>query len=257
MVKIGTIKTAQELGLVGSVERIWLSCENCGKERWGIYHEGNVPKRFCQPCSQKLGNKHKRLRGNYSYTPRDTATCSICNIGYPTTTQYFVSSKINKSGLRLSCCRKCLNRVHHQKERATLQGRLSRKISNDIRQALNGAKGYRSWETLIGYKVKDLIKHLQKQFVKGMAWDNYGEWHIDHIIPQSAFHYTSSDDIDFKRCWALENLQPLWGIDNVLKGSKILKPFQPSLKLENKNTKGTHSIVLRHYGNNLGVLERK
>lgn len=76
MVKIGTIKTANELGLVGSTKWIWLACDSCGKERWTIYHEGGVSKRYCQPCSQKIGGKHKLLRGNYLYIPRETTVCS-------------------------------------------------------------------------------------------------------------------------------------------------------------------------------------
>ena len=103
-------------------------------------------------------------------------------------------------------------------------------MSSGIRCAIRGAKAGRHWETLVGYTVKDLIKHLQKRFVDGMTWDNYGNWHIDHIIPQSAFHFTTTEDIDFKRCWALSNLQPLWEHDNLAKGTRITKSFQPSLK---------------------------
>jgi len=39
------------------------------------------------------------------------------------------------------------------------------------------------------------------------------------------------DDIDFKRCWELSNLQPLWANENRIKRCKLKKPFQPSLSL--------------------------
>ena len=87
----------------------------------------------------------------------------------------------------------------------------------------------RRWETLVGYTAQDLIKHIESQFVDGMNWENRHRWHIDHIIPVSAFNFTEPEHIDFKRCWALENLQPLWAKDNMRKHAKLDKPFQPSL----------------------------
>lgn len=77
--------------------------------------------------------------------------------------------------------------------------------------------------------------HLEAQFAPGMTWENHGNgdgrWHVDHKIPLSAFNYETPDDIDFKRCWALSNLQPMWAADNIKKGAKLTAPFQPSLAL--------------------------
>jgi hypothetical protein len=28
-----------------------------------------------------------------------------------------------------------------------------------------------------------VIKKMESQFKKGMTWENYGEWHLDHKIP--------------------------------------------------------------------------
>jgi hypothetical protein len=55
-----------------------------------------------------------------------------------------------------------------------------------------------------------------------MTWDNYGVfgWHIDHVRPKASFNFTSPDDEEFKQCWALENLQPLWWKDNITKSDK-------------------------------------
>ena len=35
--------------------------------------------------------------------------------------------------------------------------------------------------------------------------------------------------IDFKRAWALSNLQPLEAKINIVKGARITRPFQPAL----------------------------
>lgn len=74
---------------------------------------------------------------------------------------------------------------------------------------------------LLGYSIEELMNHLEKQFTEGMTWDNYGEWHVDHRIPMAKFNFTSTDDHEFKLCWSLDNLQPLWELDNLSKGTKI------------------------------------
>ncbi|KKM70439.1 hypothetical protein LCGC14_1440750 [marine sediment metagenome] len=64
-----------------------------------------------------------------------------------------------------------------------------------------------------------------------MTWENYGKggWEVDHIIPKSVFNYTKPEDEDFNRCWALKNLQPMWGPENQSKNAKLETHFQPML----------------------------
>jgi hypothetical protein len=99
------------------------------------------------------------------------------------------------------------------------------------RQLINGKGGKKTFE-LLGYTPEQLKRNLEKKFLPGMSWDNYGKWHIDHIIPRAAFNITSFNDIDFKRCWALSNLQPLWAMDNYTKRDKIVRPFQRSIPMQ-------------------------
>jgi hypothetical protein len=81
---------------------------------------------------------------------------------------------------------------------------------------------YRSTFELLGYSLKELMTHLEALFTEGMTWDNYGEWHVDHKIPMNSFNFETTDDREFKLCWCLDNLQPLWGSDNLTKGTKLL-----------------------------------
>ncbi|GAI61384.1 unnamed protein product, partial [marine sediment metagenome] len=37
--------------------------------------------------------------------------------------------------------------------------------------------------------------------------------------------------IDFKRCWALENLRLLPAKENMVKHNKLDRPFQPALRI--------------------------
>ena len=91
-------------------------------------------------------------------------------------------------------------------------------MGNAINKALKGKKAGQKWDILVGYTLKDLVVHLENQFTPEMNWDNYGKyWEVDHINPKSLFHYTSADDLEFKECWSLGNLQPLEKIKNIKK----------------------------------------
>jgi hypothetical protein len=123
------------------------------------------------------------------------------------------------------------NEIDRERRRTDPKWKLQRTISNYIYQTLNGRKLGRHWEYLVGYTVSDLRVHLEKQFQPGMSWANHGEWHIDHKIPITAFNFTKPEHEDFKRCWSLENLQPLWANENMSKNAKLNQPFQPFLAM--------------------------
>lgn len=101
--------------------------------------------------------------------------------------------------------------------------RLHANISHAIRTSL-ADKRRRPWEHLVGYSVEELAHHLERQFQKGMTWENMGRgrdrWHIDHIVPRIAFHYEDTDHEAFRACWALTNLRPLWSTENISKHAK-------------------------------------
>lgn len=111
------------------------------------------------------------------------------------------------------------------------------RISFNIRRAMidsiGDKKAGRPWESLVGYTIDELMAHLERLFAPGMSWENYGRkgWHIDHIIPLAVHNFEFPEDIDFKKAWALKNLQPLWAHDNLSKKDSLSAPFQPSLAL--------------------------
>jgi hypothetical protein len=102
--------------------------------------------------------------------------------------------------------------------------RLAARTRTAVYTCLKEAKvdKYRSTFEILGYSIEELMEHLEKQFTGDMTWDNYGEWHVDHVIPMSSFEFETTEDEGFKGCWKLSNLQPLWGPDNLSKGSKLL-----------------------------------
>lgn len=124
-----------------------------------------------------------------------------------------------------------MKRERHRRYRESPFCKINSAISGRIHQSLKGSKGGRPWESLVGYTLADLISHLERQFSKGMTWENYGRngWHVDHIRPISHFEFSSTDDPQFKECWSLWNLQPMWESENISKGAKCDEPPLPLL----------------------------
>ena len=95
------------------------------------------------------------------------------------------------------------------------------KIEGAIRarlaHAVKGTVASKSIKSL-PYTTVELMNHLELLFTKGMTWDNYGKWHIDHIKPCSLFDH--NDRQQMLECWSLSNLQPLWAVDNLSKGNR-------------------------------------
>lgn len=74
---------------------------------------------------------------------------------------------------------------------------------------------------LLGTHIETARKHIENQFKEGMTWENHGNkgWHIDHIIPCSAFDLTDIEQQ--KKCFHYTNLQPLWWWENLSKQNKL------------------------------------
>ena len=100
---------------------------------------------------------------------------------------------------------------------------------NRIYCALKKQKMVKSERTfnLIGCSVDYLREYLASMFEAGMSWDNYGEWHIDHIIPCASFDLT--DQKQQKLCFHFSNLRPAWARENIVKSDKM--PDNPQLGL--------------------------
>lgn len=72
---------------------------------------------------------------------------------------------------------------------------------------------------ILGYSRDELMENIRGKFLDGMSWDNYGEWHIDHIKPVSLFIKEGETRPEVIN--SLENLQPLWKEDNLAKSNKF------------------------------------
>ena len=72
----------------------------------------------------------------------------------------------------------------------------------------------------LGFTIPEFRERFENLFQEGMTWEKFtnGEIHIDHIIPQSFFDCSCEEE--YKECFSLKNLQPLWAEDNLNKSNK-------------------------------------
>jgi hypothetical protein len=84
---------------------------------------------------------------------------------------------------------------------------------NQFKKWFKGEHRTNALARAIGYSRDELRTHIERQFVGGMSWSNYGQWHIDHYIPKNLFD--PHCDADVRMCWSLSNLRPLWARDNL------------------------------------------
>jgi len=108
----------------------------------------------------------------------------------------------------------------------TPKARLAAAIRSRLSSALKSKK--ESTLTCLGCTPQFFKKYLEAQFLPGMTWDNFGKWHMDHIVPLSAFDLTDPNQMRVACNWT--NIRPLWAKANLRKSSKVTHP-QMSLPL--------------------------
>ena len=183
--------------------------------------------------------------------------CTKCKQEFPATKDNFHAEKNGNLGLRADC-KKCRNKVskkwrennneynksrlakwrrnnpdygktwesknkkeRKEQRRERFKKNPALKIVANLRTRLyHVIIGRKSAPTmkLIGCDIQSLRNHLESLFEEGMNWDNYGDWHIDHIKPCAAFDLSQPDQQ--KKCFHYSNLQPLWAEDNLRKASR-------------------------------------
>lgn len=97
--------------------------------------------------------------------------------------------------------------------------RLSSLLRKRLNRAIKGNYKVGSAVKDLGCSVEELKEYLQSKFIEGMSWDNYGEWHIDHIKPLASFDLNNKEE--FKMAVHYTNLQPLWAKENLKKGKRF------------------------------------
>ncbi len=220
-------------------------CTKCGKEklltafryRNDTKKHETMCKKCCSEYDKEYNKKNKERRKEYNEKNKDKI--KLRNKEYYQNNKEKLkenqkqSKKNNKEKSRQiqkkyrRKNKEKINKSRRDKYNNNITCRLNNNMSGAIYSSLksqNVSKNRRHWEDLVGYTIQELKAHLESLFLPGMTWENYGKygWHIDHIIAKSFFIFTSTDNVEFKYCWSLPNLQPLWAPDNLEKGNKII-----------------------------------
>jgi len=111
--------------------------------------------------------------------------------------------------------------LQHKRRRYDPKVRFLHNLSCGLRDMLKGSKTEKARQTqsYVGCSNDDLKRHIEAQFKGSMSWDNYGKWHLDHVVPKSAFNH--DDPAEVARCWNWQNLRPLWAKTNIKKNATI------------------------------------
>jgi hypothetical protein len=117
--------------------------------------------------------------------------------------------------------RETVNKYVRDKYANDLQFKMKCILRARLLVALKGKQKSDRTLNLIGCSIPELKVHIEKQFKKGMTWENwvYKGWHIDHKKPISKFNLIDKEEI--KRACHYTNLQPMWSLDNHRKGNRL------------------------------------
>ncbi len=204
----------------------------------------NNPESYCKKCNSKRSKQYYykypeecKLKNKQFYINHP----SYLKQRYNKNEGVRIKSAISSKKYRIQNLERCINNCNnyykqHRKElinkaiqtnykkRQTIRGQIDHRMSITIRQSLTKEiKNGRTWKQFVNYTTKELKEHLEKTMTPFMTWDLFmkGRIHIDHIMPKSSFIYSTPEDREFKKCWALDNLQLLWALENWRKNDKF------------------------------------
>lgn len=133
--------------------------------------------------------------------------------------QYYQANKSEKSSYdklyrqsnseKIAAYKKQWELIHKDEPLFKIKKNLRRRVHH----ALSGNRKANQTFNLIGCTPLEFKNYIEKQFTEDMSWDNYGKWHIDHIIPCYKFNLLLEEE-QYK-CFNYTNQRPLWAIDNL------------------------------------------
>jgi hypothetical protein len=167
-----------------SIDCLNATCKTCKK----LYHLNNKEKNIQRTKKWVENNKDKRINW----------------------------LKENKNKILITA-----NKYQKQRKKIDVLFKLSSRTRTLISSSFskNGYSKNSKTYLILGCTFKEFKLHLEKQFTKGMNWENQGKWHLDHIYPLSL----AKDEEELIKLNHYTNFQPLWAKDNIEKGNKIIE----------------------------------
>lgn len=147
-------------------------------------------------------------------------------------------ARYTRNGLCRACCLLRTREAQKKTSKYILRAKSKRRYHNRLKRdpdflcssacrsmvrrvlSLEGKSKNERTSKILGYSAVELREHIERQFLKGMNWDNRSDWHIDHITPIAEFIREGIRDPAVIN--ALPNLRPMWAKENLEKGDKLL-----------------------------------
>jgi hypothetical protein len=95
--------------------------------------------------------------------------------------------------------------------------RMKRRLRERIRDYMKGNHIGKKTKEIVGLDYEEFKTYISNKFTENMNWDNYGDWHLDHIIPLCE----AKTEEELFKLNHYTNLQPLWAEDNLKKNRKL------------------------------------
>ena len=211
----------------------------------------------CRSCKSKQGKEYRNRPENKERLLKNKR-------------EYYYKVK-DEEWFRELCKQRNLNRDYKKEYRRVKENEFRnfksnmRKITHETFARFDkewAKRGTRS-EELLGVDFFTVKEFIERQFIKGMTWENYGEvWNIDHTIPLDA----SNGDVEvLKILCNYQNLSPMFWKDNLNKSWRVpdictlwKNPIVPYIEKniviepKNKPHDGRYKLVINpgeRYGN--------
>lgn len=183
---------------------------NKNKEKKKLYYSNHKPHILKYQTHYRAENKEKIKNYQIEYNKENKEYIQQRNKEY--SKKYYTENK-NK-------IQKRHNAYFKTRKKYDLNFKLAYNLRTRISHAINrNSKGGSTIKDL-GWSIDQFKQYISLKFQTKMSWKNYGQWHLDHIIPLSSFNLT--DRPQFLKACHYTNYQPLWATDNFKKGNKIL-----------------------------------
>jgi hypothetical protein len=206
-------------------------CKECRKilsnilersEKWKKYYNKNRSYLLDKAKKEKLRKRNiegKRIKRKIMEKSINELqkVCSKCyNISNK---EEFTTDRSKKDGLS-SQCNICKNKYFSERKKTDINFKITSYLRSSLSESVSKNKLVKIYKTMdiLGCSMDEFKKYIQDKFKDGMCWENYGIWHLDHIIPIS---YAFNEN-DLYRLSHFSNFQPLWNVDNLKKGNRYV-----------------------------------
>jgi len=189
-------------------------------------------KNICKECLSEYNKKYLK-----DYCEKNKERLDDCKAKYRKDNRKDLNNKQKIYSADHKKEKKEYDRIRYQAKKLEINNAIAVKRNKDIsfkiagnlrcrlRRAIEIGQKTGSAVRDLGCSVEYLIDYFKTMFYTNpdtgemMSWDNYGQWHIDHIAPLSSFNLTDREQ--FLKACNFTNLQPLWAKDNLKKSDKI------------------------------------